>query len=90
MLRLLITTIGPALLLITAVASSLLAVIFTGGDSFFAGRSAWIYSPWLIALGLTLPACAATLFLAESVAGALVGSAFTAYVATFVLWLVVL
>lgn len=90
MLRVVITVVGSALLVALAVASSLLALIFTGGDSFFADRSAWVYAPWLVALGLTLPACAATLVLAEAPAAALIGTAMVAYAATFALWLVVL
>lgn len=90
MARLAITVAGPLILLGSALLTSVLALLLTGGDSFFAGRSAWIYAPWLLALGLTLPAWAATLFLPEGVAAGLVAAATLAYAATVVLWLIVL
>ncbi len=65
---------------------TLLALIFTGGDSAFANKSSWIYTPGLVALALSLAAIVATVVGASRVALVVAAGATVAYATAWVIW----
>lgn len=73
-------------LLTAAVGFSVLALIFTGGDSAFANRSGWIYAPWLLAVVLTMAGCVATVADERASAVRLLAAATVSFVVTYAVW----
>ena len=73
-------------LIILAGVFSFLALLATGEDSAFAGKSSWIYAPWLVALVLTLGAVVATAMGHLTWALALIAAGGSAYTATWFIW----
>lgn len=73
-------------LALAALGASFLALIFTRGDSAFAPCSGWIYTPYLIAVGLTVPALVLTALGATRLAMILVGAVVASYIATWIVW----
>lgn len=69
-----------------ALGFSFLALIFTGGDSAFALCSGWIYTPYLLAIALTVPALGVTAVGWRRPAIILVTAVAVAYLATWILW----
>lgn len=75
-----------AVLVLMAGLFSFLALLATGGDSAFAGKSNWIYLPWLVALVLTLAAVIATATGHAGTGLTLIVAAAVAYTATWFIW----
>lgn len=80
------TYIACFLLVLSAGVFSVLAVLATGGDSAFAGKSSWIYAPWLVALVLTLGAVVTTATGHLTSALAFIAGAGSSYTATWFIW----
>ena len=78
--------VACVMLLALAGGFTLLAIIATGGDSAFANTSRWIYTPWLVALALTLAAMVATVVGASRAALLIAAGASTAYATAWFVW----
>lgn len=78
--------IACVILIVAAGGFSFLALLATGGDSAFAGKSHWIYAPWLVALFLTLSVIVATATVHVTWALGLTATAACAYTATWFIW----
>jgi len=81
-----IETVACVALVGAAGTFSFLALIFTGGDSGFATKSTWIYSPWLIALTLTLFAITVTALGKITASAILIVASVAAYALTWIVW----
>lgn len=75
-------------LLTAAVGFSVLALLFTGGDSAFANRSGWAYAPWLVAVVLTGAGCVATIADDRATAVGLIVAATAGFIVTYAVWTV--
>ena len=73
-------------LLSAVVGFSVLALLFTGGDSAFANESGWIYAPWLMAVVLTAAGCVATVADDRRPAVGLLAAATVSFVVTCRIW----
>ncbi len=79
-------SLACAVLVCLGAAFTLLAAIMTGGDSYLADKSSWIYTPWLVALALTSAAIATTATRHTKAATVVIVAAMVAYAVTWIIW----
>jgi uncharacterized membrane protein YjjP (DUF1212 family) len=84
----LLKLLGCVTLVGAGVGCTFLALVFTGGDSAFALESGWVYTPWLVALALTVAAIGVCVLAGGPVSAVAIGVALLAYVVTLVYWFV--